>query len=109
MLRLILLLTWVVASSGSENRELPTFVDPVLYTKSIYASLKANCPNGLEKCECLNAVGKFSEGPFDPDDNPLQALITYVGCGPGKTVITLRPAMPYPYSIYFSRILLLQG
>merc|ERR1712027_101442 len=82
MVGLILLLTWVVITSGQRN-ERPTFVDPVLYTKTIYASLSAKCPAGIIKCECLNAVGTFTEGPFDPDEDPLQALITYVGCGPG--------------------------
>merc|ERR1712027_108817 len=79
MVGLILLLTWVVITSGQRN-ERPTFVDPVLYTKTIYASLSAKCPAGIIKCECLNAVGTFTEGPFDPDEDPLQALITYVGC-----------------------------
>ena len=72
------------------EQELPTFVDPVLYTKSIYASLKATCPSGIKKCECLNAKGTFSDGPFDPDEDPINALITYVGCGPGKTVVTFK-------------------
>ena len=106
MVGLILLLTWVVITSGllrpskliyiflkcadciqfipGQRNELPTFVDPVLYTKTIYASLSAKCPAGIIKCECLNAVGTFTEGPFDPDEDPLQALITYVGCGPGE-------------------------
>merc|ERR1711934_519712 len=82
MLRLIVLLTWAIVSSSGEQ-ELPTFVDPVLYTKSIYASLKATCPSGIKKCECLDAKGTFSDGPFDPDEDPINALITYVGCGPG--------------------------
>ena len=110
MLRLILLLTWAVISSGWSNlifsncviwwfsasipgqhrAELPTFVDPVLYTKTIWASLSAKCPSGIKKCECVNAVGTFSEGPFDPNDDPLQALITYVGCGPGKILETFK-------------------
>ena len=35
---------------------------------SLYAEVSAACPNGVERCECLNAPGTFTEGPFDPRD-----------------------------------------
>ena len=40
------------------------------------------CPSGIQRCECMNAPGTFSEGPFNPKDNLLGALITHLGCNP---------------------------
>ena len=44
--------------------------------------VKNACPSGIQRCECMNAPGTFSEGPFSPKDNLLGATITYLGCTP---------------------------
>ena len=31
-------------------------------------------------------IGTFSDGPFNPNEDPIGALITFVGCGPGKEI-----------------------
>ena len=32
-------------------------------------------------------LGTFSDGPFNPNEDPIGALITFVGCGPGKEIL----------------------
>ena len=65
-------------------QDLPDGFDPAIFMDSLYAELKAACPNGVERCECLNAPGTFTEGPFDPKAEVIGSLLTYAGCGPGK-------------------------
>ena len=65
-------------------QELPDGFDPSIFMDSLYAELTAACPNGIHKCECLNAPGTFSEGPFDPKEEVIGSLLTYAGCGPGE-------------------------
>ena len=70
-------------------QDLPDGFDPAIFMDSLYAELKAACPNGVERCECLNAPGTFTEGPFDPKAEVIGSLLTYAGCGPGKFGFTL--------------------
>ena len=55
---------------------------------SIYSELKASCPSGIERCECINAPGSYTDGPFNPKDNLLGVMLTIVGCFPGKFKLT---------------------
>ena len=64
-------------------QDLPDGFDPAIFMDSLYADLKAACPNGVARCECLNAPGTFTDGPFDPKENVIGSLLTYAGCGPG--------------------------
>ena len=65
-------------------QELPAEFDPFLFANSAFANLEGACPSGVDRCECLNSPGTYTEGPFDPNKDPIDALITYVGCNPGK-------------------------
>ena len=70
--------------AGAQELTLPPGFDPAVFMDSVYSDIKAACPSGIEKCECMNAPGVFTEGPFDPRENPVGALLTYAGCSPGK-------------------------
>ena len=71
-------------------QDLPDGFDPAIFMDSLYAELKAACPNGVQRCECLNAPGTFTEGPFDPREEVIGSLLTYAGCGPGEQCFTAR-------------------
>ena len=43
--------------------------------------------------------GTFSDGPFNPNEDPIGALITFVGCGPGKEIFALH------YLLFSQRLL----
>jgi len=58
-------------------------VDPSTYANSVWAELRAACPSGIDRCECLNAPGTYNDGNFDPDENFLTAMINMMGCSPG--------------------------
>jgi hypothetical protein len=45
--------------------------------------LNDKCPSGVKTCECVNAPGTTTEGPFFWEDDPISVMITYVGCNPG--------------------------
>ena len=70
--------------TGLQLTDFDSAVGPSTYVNYVYAELRAACPSGIEKCECLNAPGTFTSGPFDPEENFLTALLTYMGCSPGK-------------------------
>ena len=70
--------------TGLQLTDFDSAVGPSTYVNYVYAELRAACPAGIEKCECLNSPGTFTNGPFDPDVDPLNALLTYMGCSPGK-------------------------
>ena len=96
----VLLLTAIISAAGWANatcriihrknnvitgaQELPPDFDPFGTMQSIYTELKAVCPSGIEKCECMNAPGTYTNGPFDPSEDLLGVLLTIAGCGPGK-------------------------
>ena len=69
---------------GTQLTDFDSAVGPSTYVNYVYAELRAACPSGIEKCECLNSPGTFTNGPFDPDEDWLNALLTYMGCSPGK-------------------------
>ena len=71
-----------LAETGLQLTDFDSAVGPSTYANYVYAELRAACPSGIEKCECSNAPGKFTTGPFNPEENFL-ALLTYIGCSPG--------------------------
>jgi len=68
---LVFLLSLCFTLSGAQELTLPPGFDPAVFMDSVYSDIKAACPSGIEKCECMNAPGVFTEGPFDPRENPV--------------------------------------
>ena len=52
-------------------------------------------------------IGTFSDGPFNPNEDPIGALITFVGCGPGKEILAHLFIICYLLKAYSIRLLLL--
>ena len=69
--------------TGRQLADFDSAISPITYANYVYADLRAACPSGIQKCECSNAPGTYTSGPFDPDENFLTALLTYMGCSPG--------------------------
>ena len=43
------------------------------------------CPSGIDRCECMNAPGTFSKGPFNPNGNILIlpfSVLAHLVCNP---------------------------
>ena len=45
--------------------------------------LRRICPEGIDRCHCLNKPGTLTKGPFYFNEDPIQASITHVTCTPG--------------------------
>jgi len=88
---LVFLFALCFASTGAQELTLPPGFDPTVFMDAVYGDIKAACPSGIEKCECMNAPGVFTKGPFDPRANPIGSLLTYAGCSPGYCFCTDAP------------------
>jgi len=71
----------IVARTGAQ--EIPSDLEPILFMDAVHADLEAACPTGIDKCECMHAPGTFTNGPFNPREDPIGAMINFVGCAPG--------------------------
>ena len=58
-------------------------IDVDLLVKGRTMMLRRVCPEGIDRCHCLNKPGTFTEGPFYFDEDPIQASITHITCTPG--------------------------
>jgi len=56
--------------------------DVSLITDTAEAFVTRACPGGIEKCECMNAPGTYSEGPFNPNEDLLGSIFAHLGCNP---------------------------
>ena len=65
-------------------QEIPSDLEPILFMDAVHADLRAACPSGFDKCECMHAPGTFTDGPFNPNEDPIGAMINFVGCAPGN-------------------------
>ena len=71
-----------VTHAGAQ--EIPSDLEPILFMDAVHADLEAACPTGIDKCECMHAPGTFTNGPFNPREDPIGAMINFVGCAPGN-------------------------
>ena len=74
----------ITIAGAQDLGDLDLDLDPMLAMNGVYLELKASCPSGIERCECINAPGSFTDGPFNPKENLLSVMLTIVGCLPGK-------------------------
>ena len=58
-------------------------IDIDLLVKGRSMMLRSTCPEGIDRCHCLNKPGTLTKGPFYFDEDPIQASITHVTCTPG--------------------------
>ena len=58
-------------------------LDIDLLVKGRTAMLRRTCPEGIDRCHCLNKPGTITKGPFYFDEDPIQASITHITCTPG--------------------------
>ena len=68
--------------------------DPVVLLKLRAKDIKNACPNGVEKCICANNLEERTNGPFDPDEDLLGAVYTYLVCNPGTCFCKGDPNTP---------------
>ena len=47
----------------SGAQEIPSDLEPILFMDAVYADLKAACPSGIDKCECMHAPGRCKQKP----------------------------------------------
>jgi len=81
----------------------PEFFDDIqdvsLISDTMAAYVTRACPSGIERCECMNAPGTFSKGPFNPKEDLLGSIFAHLGCNPSHcfckddntTAVDIRP------------------
>jgi hypothetical protein len=52
------------------------------------------CPKGIDRCHCLYKNGTYETGPFYYDEDPINAIITYVACNPDFCYCKDTPNIP---------------
>ena len=61
-------------------------IDVDLLVRGRTMMLRRVCPEGVDRCHCLNKPGTFTKGPFYFDEDPIQASITHITCTPGTSL-----------------------
>jgi hypothetical protein len=56
--------------------------DPYLFLEVRSKQMRDICPEGIDRCHCLFNNGTYVTGPFYYEDDPVGAVVTYVGCNP---------------------------
>jgi hypothetical protein len=77
----------------SVSQDYPQDIDPGLFLTMVTKEMREYCPSGIVKCECINAPGTFTEGPFYYDEDPIGTLLTFAGCNPGRGCKSTSPAI----------------
>ena len=49
------------------------------FTSALFLKL---CPEGIDRCECANKNGTFTQGPFDFDEDPISVSLMQLTCNP---------------------------